>query len=167
MNENLNLMEVLKDCPEGTKLYSPLFGDVYLKYITRGTIERAICVKASKGEGRYFDIDGKYFSGYTGTECMLFPSKENRDWATFKKPIIKFSPYNLNPFDRILCRDQNTDEWHCCLFSHPIIDRGDGQVMCVDTSNGCYDMTIPFNDETAHLAGTTEDCPDYYKWWED
>lgn len=27
-NENLNLAEILKDCNKGTKLYSPLFGEV-------------------------------------------------------------------------------------------------------------------------------------------
>ena len=31
MNENLNLVEVLKDCPQGTKLYSPIYGDVFNK----------------------------------------------------------------------------------------------------------------------------------------
>ena len=30
MNENLNLVEILKDCPSGTKLYSPIYGDVEL-----------------------------------------------------------------------------------------------------------------------------------------
>lgn len=30
MNENINLVEILKDCPKGTKLYSPLFGEVTL-----------------------------------------------------------------------------------------------------------------------------------------
>ena len=28
MNENLNLVEILKDCPSGTKLYSPALGEV-------------------------------------------------------------------------------------------------------------------------------------------
>lgn len=28
MNENLNLVEILKDCPKGTKLYSTIFGEV-------------------------------------------------------------------------------------------------------------------------------------------
>ena len=28
MNENLNLVEILKDCPKGTKLYSTTYGDV-------------------------------------------------------------------------------------------------------------------------------------------
>ena len=33
MNENLNLVEILKDCPEGTKLYSPIIGEVEFKRI--------------------------------------------------------------------------------------------------------------------------------------
>ena len=28
MNENLNLVEILKDCPKGTKLYSSVLGEV-------------------------------------------------------------------------------------------------------------------------------------------
>ena len=26
---------------------------------------------------------------------------------------------------------------------------------------------VPYNEETEHLIGTREDCPDYYKWWEE
>ena len=33
MNENLNLVEILKDCPKGTKLYSSVFGSVELDHI--------------------------------------------------------------------------------------------------------------------------------------
>ena len=33
MNENLNLVEILKDCPNGTKLYSSVFGEVELDHI--------------------------------------------------------------------------------------------------------------------------------------
>ena len=30
-------------------------------------------------------------------------------------------------------------------------------------SNKC----IPYNEETKHLLGTKEYCPEYYKWWEE
>ena len=33
MNENIDLTKILKDCPKGTKLYSPVFGKVELKVI--------------------------------------------------------------------------------------------------------------------------------------
>ena len=37
-------------------------------------------------------------------------------------------------------------------------------VCCLDSY---LQMCIPYNDETKHLIGTTNDCPDYYKWWEE
>lgn len=78
----MNIAEILDDCPKGTKLYSPIFGDVYLDKI-RPHI--AIVVKTDKDQGDFkeeFLYDGRY--GMNG-ECMLFPSKENRDWSTFRK----------------------------------------------------------------------------------
>lgn len=36
MNENLNLVEILKDCPKGTKLYSTVYGEVKFEEIGDG-----------------------------------------------------------------------------------------------------------------------------------
>lgn len=163
MNENLNLMEILKDCPKRKKLYSSLFGDVYFLRINLGGL---ICVEIATGDVRYFYPDGKYYSKYRESECLLFPSRENRDWATFNKPTEKFSPNDLKPFDRILCRNSEEEEWFCSLFSHLEKDVVEDKVFII-SSGGCHDRVIPFNEETAHLVGTTEDCRDYYKWWED
>ena len=33
MNENIDLTKIVKDCPKGTKLYSPISGEVYFKEI--------------------------------------------------------------------------------------------------------------------------------------
>ena len=32
---------------------------------------------------------------------------------------------------------------------------------------GAYMQCIPYNEDTKHLLGTTNDCPEYYKWWEE
>lgn len=80
----MNIAEILDDCPRGTKLYSPIFGDVYLDKI-RPHI--AIVVKTDKDQGDFkeeFLYDGRY--GMNG-ECLLFPSKENRDWNKFQRPF--------------------------------------------------------------------------------
>ena len=81
--QELNLCEILKEC-EGITLYSPIFGEVILISIN-GNLEYPIKVRAN-GCIRAFAKNGLYLSMYDG-ECMLFPSKENRDWSTFKKPI--------------------------------------------------------------------------------
>lgn len=81
MNENLNLVEILKDCPEGTKLYSPVFGEVEFESIN--DIIGPIIVTTNIGHPECFTADGKMFARYNG-ECLLFPSKEQRDWSKFK-----------------------------------------------------------------------------------
>lgn len=77
--ENLNLIEILKDAPKGTKLYSPIFGECELEEVHNDT--GTIRVK-SENFASCFNEDGTYLSGCG--ECLLFPSKENRDWSTFK-----------------------------------------------------------------------------------
>lgn len=81
MNENLNLEEILKDCPEGTELYSTIFGEVKLDYIENGS-EYPINVKSKNGFPESFTLDGKFCSNYDG-DCTLFPSREQRDWSKF------------------------------------------------------------------------------------
>ena len=81
MNENLNLVEILKDCPEGTKLYSPVFGEVEFESIN--DIIGPIVVTTNTGNAECFTTDGKMHTYYNG-ECLLFPSRNQRDWSKFK-----------------------------------------------------------------------------------
>lgn len=82
--EKLNIAELLKDCPQGMELYSPIFGKVYLDKIRP---HLAIVVTIDKEQGDFkeeFLYDGRY--GMNG-ECMLFPSKDITTWKDFKKPF--------------------------------------------------------------------------------
>ena len=78
--EKLNIAKILKDCPKGTKLYSPIFGEVELDEVNSSIFVRHVSNKALLA----FYEDGKWHSN---GECMLFPSKENRDWDTFQRPF--------------------------------------------------------------------------------
>ena len=77
-----NIAEILKDCPKGTELYSPIFGNVYLDKV-RPHLAVVVTTDRYKEEFLY---DGRY--GING-ECCIFPSKENRDWNKFEMPIIE------------------------------------------------------------------------------
>lgn len=80
----MNIAEKLKFCPEDTKLYSPLCGTVIFKRVNHGII---VCRK-SNSEIITFTQEGCYIiSRGDVCECMLFPSKENRDWSTFLTPF--------------------------------------------------------------------------------
>lgn len=77
MEAKLNIAEILKDKPKGTKLYSPLFGDVYLSNVECDVIR----VEHHEGIAIFFS-NGRYYN-YPESEPLLFPSKEMRDWEKF------------------------------------------------------------------------------------
>lgn len=165
MNENLNLVKILKDCPKGTKLYSPIFGDVELVkvYSQEEATNFHIVVKLSDKETDAFTKDGKLFTEYNG-ECMLFPSKKQRDWSKFKYKKPKFDPNNLESFDRVLVRDSDENWWRCAIYSHK---RENDKFAYYITTDTVYKYCIPYNNDTKHLVGTTEEAPEYYRYWED
>lgn len=81
--KDLNLVEILKDAPKGTKLYSPIFGECELDEVSKNFIYVVVNRGNDKGYLKEsFNSNGLYYCN--GEECMLFPSKDNRDWNTFK-----------------------------------------------------------------------------------
>ena len=161
MNENLNLVEILKDCPKGTKLYSTVYGEVEFYGIENGLEFPVMYVKSDSLLGSV-SAEGLVLACYDG-ECTLFPSKEQRDWSKFKVKKPKFDPETLRPFEKVLRRDTCTEDWECDFFSH--IYDGRGSYPYVTTTNA-NKFCIPYNDDTKHLVGTTEEAPEYYRYWE-
>ena len=163
MNENIDLTKVLKDCPEGTKLYSPLFGEVDFQKI-RSDDENAIVI--TKGYvTASFTKEGFYYADLS-EECLLFPSKEQRDWSKFTATWLKkerFDPKTLKPFDKVLVRNNSHHIWTARVFSH-IDSHPQYKYIC---GNDHYKICIPYNDDTKHLVGTTDEAPDFYRYWED
>lgn len=262
MNENLNLVEILKDCPKGTKLYSPLFGEVEFEQI----LENWGYVSVRKGKDTWpFESDARFpISDSKSAELMLYPSKDQRDWSKFnpkkdwfvspcefkdgdilsyqcksfnnrsiyiyryhkrfntsyyvalsgddnefridntgkwalngyndtvrfatedeKKKLFqaikdngykwnaetktleklvksKFDPKTLQPFDKVLAKVGSY--WRIEWFSHMYEYKGDIYYACAMSD---YKECIPYNDETKHLLGTSEEAPEYYRYWED
>ena len=85
MNENLNLVKVLKDAPKGTKLWSPICGDCELVEVDENLTYPIKCKPLDCDGDWIFRGDG-HFSLSEGAECLLFPSKENKNWSAFKIP---------------------------------------------------------------------------------
>ena len=252
MNEKLNLVEILKDCPKGTKLYCTIYGYVTLDYIDEGS-GYPICIKHITGSTIRLTSDGKIFGIFCG-ECILFPSREQRDWSKFKptcefkdgdivatntgnwigittgghalsdmptycvlshnrgvklyfgrkekyrfnrlateeekqrlfdaikergykwnaetktlEKLVepKFDPKTLKAFDKVLVRLTKDCIWNATFFSHYDKEVNWGCYQCVTTSCKSYDRCIPYNDETKHLLGTSDEAPEYYRYWED
>ena len=167
MNENLNLVEILKDCPRGTKLYSTVYGDVeFYKIDLDSDSTLKIYVKIWAGVIVRFDDSGKLELSCRG-ECTLYPSREQRDWSKFKVKKPKFDPKTLQPFDKVLVRLTKDGVWNATFFSHYDKEVNWGCYPCVTTSCKSYSKCIPYNDETKHLLGTSDEAPEFYRYWED
>ena len=95
----------------------------------------------------------------------MFPSKEQSDWSKFKLNKPKFDPKTLQPFDKILVRDRHTSYWRCSFFSHKNEDK-EPNVYKYATLYNSYKYCVPYNDDTKHLVGTTEEAPEFYRYWE-
>lgn len=158
MNENLDLVEILKDCPKGTKLYSPLCGEVVLNSVNN-SVNYPIEVNHNNSK-LTFTRYGRLYDDLPDGECVLFPSKYQRDWSKFKAPVEKFDYSTLQSFDKVLVRDSNDLFWRCDFLSH----RSDHRAYCVSNH---WNQAIPYNDETKHLIGTADIPNKKYIWWED
>ena len=170
MNENLNLVEILKDCPKGWEFYSSVLGDVELVGICDEDKQncQVIVQPVNKDYTDAYTKEGVYYKGKG--ECTLFPSKDQRDWSKFTAPWYKkerFDPQTLMAFDKVLVRLTKDCIWNATFFSHYDKEVNWGCYPCVTTSCKSYGKCIPYNDETKHLLGTSDEAPEYYRYWED
>ena len=176
MNENLDLTKILKGCPAGTEFYHAGYGRIV--YFERIILNSDCPIRCLLSNCRpcYANIavtkKGAINALYEG-ECLLFPSKEQRDWSKFERfwdkpktdePTVEtFDENTLQPFDKVLVRDYLNEDWMGDFFEKILEHDIDYNVACVTCK---WTQCIPYNEETKHLLGTKEDCPEYYKWWD-
>ena len=165
MNENIDLTKILKNCPKGWEFYSPFMGDV--KFYEVDQKVNTVVVILKSGGLCDFNEDGTIeLEGITSDEIMLYPSRDQRDWSKFTAPWYKnekFDPNTLKPFDRVLTRPLEDERWDINFYSYTN-PNWLWPYTCMDKS---YKYCIPYNDDTKHLVGTTDEAPEFYKHWED
>lgn len=163
MNENIDLTKILKDCPVGTEFYHVVYGRVWL---TGVSLDDDCPIRLSMHNGPYTDTTltkkGTFSKNYGGG-CLLFPSKDQRDWSKFKPKKERFDPKTLKPFDRILARNGHSENWNCDIFSNIY----ENEPYKYNTISNYWKYCIPYNEDTKHLVGTNEEAPEYYRFWED
>ena len=230
MENKINIAEILKDCPKGMELYSPIYGKVELLEVD-SNYEYSITIVTGIERPGSFTTCGRFYENYPSAECLLFPSREMRDWTKFFKRgdvVIKngggmavvfdswandaytefnttvnlycdnntgeeevcdtllfrkateeeckqfiekvewalkgkYNPETLQvepvkptcpfkPFDKVLVRDDRTQEWCANYFSHYKVYDKDYPYACIDS---CYRYCIPY-EGNEHLLGTTD-----------
>lgn len=159
MNKELNLVEILKDCPQGTKLWTDCCGEVEFVEINKKPSRPIFEIKF---KCRDFNIStDRQGRIHEDGIPMLFPSKDNRDWSTFKAEKPKWNPDTLQPFDKVLVRDSDSEYWDGDLYLYTDKETGSEYPYYCLVDN--YKICIPFNDETKHLLGTNQEPPEFYQ----
>lgn len=139
METKLNIVEILKDKPKGTKLYSPLFGNVYFSDINNST---TYVLHHTSMASFYSDAT---FIKFEEAEPLLFPSKEMRDWSKFawkKGDVLKNTAYEGRViFDRFL-----NDDYTYFVAKHPLDSSNKDKVIYHEecncfTGNYCLEST--------------------------
>ena len=227
MNENIDLTKILENCPEGTEFWSDDYGKVKFLCIYT-SLTNPISVRRADGYKAYYTKEGWCNKDFPAS-CLLWPSKDCRDWSKFTAPWYKkeesvkpkfkvrdkivnvpmkymrgswtqgtiskitddkyiftdgsytsissqdswelvpdkkskFDPKTLQPFDKVLARDYLRGKWTCGFFSHIVIFNN---TYMYNIGEVIYKMCIPYNDDTKYLVGTTDEAPEFYKYWED
>ena len=120
MEKEINVAEILKDKPKGTKLYADAFGELSLKFVNLSR-DNGIYVKTKTFNCCSFYSDGKYTKD---GEPILVPSKEMRDWSKFawKKGDILVGCAKKIIFDKFTDDTYSYFEGKYCLEQDPYSD---------------------------------------------
>lgn len=106
----------------------------------------------------WLSFEDKQIQSITETQqIILFEAlaKEGKAWNAEKKQIVDLKPKWITPkpFDRVITRGYNNDIWTANIFSHM---NSYGEYVAIGCVGG-YHYCLPYNDETAHLIGTTDE----------
>lgn len=96
MENKINIAEILRDMPKGTKLYSPLFGECECIKVANSKYPIVIKAQSVNGAGvEDFTENGRFIDGFEGATCLLFPSAKMRNWDKFfKRGDVVRNPHN-------------------------------------------------------------------------
>jgi hypothetical protein len=83
METEINIAEILKDKPTGTSLWSITLAKCTLQGVDNNGAY-PVCVRSKNtGDLARYSYKGRWNEGIEDSECVLFPSKEMRDWSKF------------------------------------------------------------------------------------
>lgn len=167
MNENIDLTKILKNCPKGTEFWCDIVGQVKFDKIhfNEDLCETTIILLDRNNKTLHLEKTGNLNTRFPEC-CVLWPSKDLRDWSKFTAPWYKkerFDPKTLQTYDKVLVK-VDIEGWCADIISVPISEINNIPIV-IGFAN--YDYVIPFNDDTKHLVGTTDEAPEFYRYWED
>lgn len=160
MENKIDIAALLKDCPKGTRLYSTICGECLLIKEDTG---HPIAVESEMSANRFtFNEHGQWSPN---GECLLFPSKEVRDWTYFRCKYMTGGDDTLQTLKangglNVLLYDcTNVNKVFFIDHKGTIQETeiGSPAWLQLKESGTTYEMCLPYNADTARLIGTADD----------
>lgn len=131
--------------------------------MTREDAKKAAEIMLAYANGE--EIESLFYGEYVSCEEPTFNWIGGKGVENYRiKPKEKFDPKTLKPFDKVIVKDYPASYWNCDFFSR--VDDSTSNHKFI-TIGYAYKFCIPYNDDTKHLIGTTDDAPEFYRYWED
>lgn len=131
--------------------------------MTREDAKKAAEIMLAYANGE--EIESLFYGEYVSCEEPTFNWIGGKGVENYRiKPKEKFNPKTLKPFDKVIVKDYPASYWNCDFFSR--VDDSTSNHKFI-TIGYAYKFCIPYNDDTKHLIGTTDDAPEFYRYWED
>lgn len=173
MENKINIAEILKDCPKGMELYSPIYGKVELWKVNSNSVY-SIMTATSIDRAGTFTSEGLLYENYPSAECLLFPSREMRDWTKFFKrgDVVKNKDGGMYAIFEGWANDDYT-KFNSTICFHVFDASFDEEVVC-DTdcfvkaregeraafiANAEKHYNGKFNPETLQVEPVKPECP--------
>ena len=149
-----------------------------MNYYIQGSPARAEEIKAAFEKlgcdttGWTFNVEGGFYYTHDGRidlacgKFLINIIKTHPDYKELELPKPHYDISNFKPFDKVLVRDENSEKWVATFYSH--YRSGENYHPYNFVTIGIDDVwiqCIPFNEETKHLLGTTDMCPEEYINW--
>ena len=166
---NSDTLEIEKTQPEfkdGDILFVKCNDSAFIEIFEYSKKNGDLCDHASLDiTNQILDISGKYIIRKDEiTELRLATEEEKKqffsalankgkDWDSEKKKVVNLKPKfdELKPFDKVVVRCSEADRWSIDFFSHKVHNG----YIC--TGDAWFGYCLPYNDETSHLLGTTDE----------
>ena len=165
---NLQILEIQKqpEFKDGDILFVKCNDSAFIEIFEYSKVNGDLCNHASLDiTNQILDISGKYIIRKDEiTELRLATEEEKKQffsalankgkvWDSEKKKVVNLKPKfdELKPFDKVVVRCSEADRWSIDFFSYKVHNG----YIC--TGDAWFGYCLPYNDETAHLLGTTND----------
>ena len=158
---------------EKAKLFDAIKANGYYWNTETKTLEKLITPKFKVGDKIQSVISSSYYTVVDIKNDLYFIKSDTEKYPyqisfsnerNYELVTNKFDITTLKPFDKVLVRDKDTDEWIAHLFSH-YHKNSDRPYVCIGAAGiNEYKQCIPY-EGNEHLLGTTNDCDEFYKNW--